>query len=55
MKFKEVRQINLTPTLSLLMGVPIPFSNLGIVVREMFESNKLEALQANFKQVINIQ
>jgi hypothetical protein len=33
------------------MGVPIPYSNLGIVIRDMFESNKLEALNANFKQV----
>lgn len=51
MKFKEVRQINLTPTLSLSMGLPIPFSNLGIVIQDMFETNKLEALHANFKQV----
>lgn len=51
MKFKEVRQINLTPTLSLFMGIPIPFSNLGIVIQEMFENNKLEALHANYKQV----
>lgn len=49
--FKQVRQINLTPTLALLFGVPIPFSNLGIVIQDMFEFNKPSALYANFIQV----
>jgi hypothetical protein len=33
------------------MGVPIPYSNLGIVIKEMFEFKKQEALHANFEQV----
>jgi len=48
--YKEVRQINLTPTIALLIGLPIPFSNLGIVIDEMFEK-KVEALYANYIQV----
>ncbi len=50
-EFKEVRQINLTPTLALLLGLPIPYSNLGIVIEEMFVNNHLDALHANFLQV----
>ena len=32
----SVRQIDFVPTLSLLMGVPIPFSNLGMVIPDLF-------------------
>ena len=33
---KAVAQIDLVPTLSLLLGVPIPFSNLGMIIEELF-------------------
>jgi len=32
----SVAQIDLVPTLSLLLGVPIPFSNLGTIIEELF-------------------
>lgn len=47
---EETRQINLTPTLALLLGIPIPFSNLGIVIESMFE-NSLDSISANYDQV----
>lgn len=31
-----VKQIDLVPTLSLLMGLPIPYSNLGMVITDFF-------------------
>ena len=51
--FKETRQINLTPTLALALGIPIPFSNLGQVITELFASKngEHEAVKANFVQV----
>lgn len=48
---EETRQINLTPTLALLLGIPIPFSNLGIVIDSMFD-NRLDSVSANYDQVI---
>ena len=35
-KERPVRQIDLVPTLSLLLGVPIPFNNLGSPIEEAF-------------------
>lgn len=35
-KHRPVRQIDLVPTLSLLLGVPIPFNNLGAPIEEAF-------------------
>ena len=35
-KERPIRQIDLVPTLSLLLGVPIPFSNLGKPIEEAF-------------------
>ena len=32
----SVAQIDLVPTLSLLLGVPIPFSSLGTIIEELF-------------------
>jgi len=37
---KPVVQVDLVPTLALLMGVPIPYSNLGQLIPEMFPSTK---------------
>ena len=33
---RSVHQIDLVPTLSLLLGLPIPFNNLGTVIPELF-------------------
>lgn len=35
-KFRSVAQIDLVPTLSLLLGLPIPFNNLGFPIPEAF-------------------
>lgn len=31
-KYKTVSQIDLVPTISLLLGAPVPYSNLGTVI-----------------------
>ena len=49
---EEVRQIDLTPTLALALGIPIPFSNLGIPIMNFFKEGKLDALRTNLEQVI---
>ncbi|POW15008.1 hypothetical protein PSTT_02582 [Puccinia striiformis] len=33
---RSIPQIDLVPTLSLLLGIPIPFSNLGMIIPELF-------------------
>jgi phosphatidylinositol glycan class O len=38
-KVRPVGQIDLVPTLSLLLGVPIPFNNLGAPIEEAFIGN----------------
>ena len=50
MSFKETSQINLTPTIALALGLPIPFSNLGVVITEIFRDPGL-ALKENMLQV----
>lgn len=35
-KTRTVAQIDLVPTLSLMLGIPIPFSNLGLIIPEFF-------------------
>jgi len=37
----SVAQIDLVPTLSLLLGVPIPFSNLGAIMEDLFVPTSL--------------
>ncbi|GAB1606203.1 GPI ethanolamine phosphate transferase 3-like [Argonauta hians] len=32
----SIAQVDIVPTLSLLLGVPIPFSNLGMIINELF-------------------
>ena len=53
---RSVQQIDLVPTLSLLLGLPIPFNNLGTVIPELFwrdrsGSDYAKALDANARQV----
>lgn len=53
---RSVQQIDLVPTLSLLLGLPIPFNNLGTVIPELFwrdrsGSEYAKALDINARQV----
>ncbi|KAF8510362.1 hypothetical protein BU17DRAFT_77705 [Hysterangium stoloniferum] len=50
---RSIQQIDLVPTLSLLLGLPIPFNNLGTVIPELFgKSDTLErALRLNADQI----
>ncbi|GHJ85444.1 hypothetical protein NliqN6_1846 [Naganishia liquefaciens] len=48
----KINQIDLVPTLSLLLGMPIPFNNLGTVISALFSVDDLpRALEANAAQV----
>ncbi|PBK83111.1 hypothetical protein ARMGADRAFT_975085 [Armillaria gallica] len=53
---RSVQQIDLLPTLSLLLGLPIPFNNLGTVIPELFWRNSegtelSQGLQLNAAQI----
>ncbi|KAF9002881.1 hypothetical protein BDQ17DRAFT_1356258 [Cyathus striatus] len=53
---RSIQQIDILPTLSLLLGLPIPYNNLGAVIPELFwrdrEGMELErALELNAAQV----
>ncbi|KAG0348350.1 mannose-ethanolamine phosphotransferase gpi13 [Podila humilis] len=58
--YRTVSQIDLVPTLSLVLGLPIPFNNLGSVIPELFLAapdpnhairNLLRAVRLNAAQV----
>ena len=51
--FDEVAQIDLAPTLAMLLGVPVPFGNLGRVIPSFFGSSLRRALKRNVAQVLN--
>lgn len=42
--YKQVNQVDLVSTLSYLLGVPVPFNNLGWPIEEVFHSNKEKQL-----------
>ena len=52
-RHKSVFQVDFVPTLSLLLGVPIPFSNLGSIITDLFtycpwwktDSNKIQQVR----------
>lgn len=53
---RSVQQIDLLPSLSLLLGLPIPFNNLGSIIPELFWRNGkgkdlLGALELNAAQI----
>lgn len=50
---RSIQQIDILPTLSLLLGLPIPFNNLGTVIPEFFsrKGQLEEALQLNADQI----
>ncbi|KAF9193241.1 major facilitator super transporter protein [Haplosporangium sp. Z 11] len=56
--YKSVNQVDLVPTLSLLLGLPIPKNNVGRLIPELFmdltELEQLRALQLNAHQVAGV-
>jgi phosphatidylinositol glycan class O len=53
---RAIQQIDIVPTLSLLLGLPIPFNNLGTVIPELFwrdryGSDLSRALELNAAQI----
>jgi phosphatidylinositol glycan class O len=50
---RSIPQIDIVPTLSLLLGLPIPFNNLGFVIPELFQrgSRFQAAIEANTRQI----
>ncbi|KAG1722347.1 hypothetical protein EDB19DRAFT_1898207 [Suillus lakei] len=51
---RHVQQIDLVPTISLLLGLPIPFNNLGTVIPELFNRNGSslqKAMELNAAQI----
>ncbi|KAG2055998.1 hypothetical protein BDR06DRAFT_881075 [Suillus hirtellus] len=53
---RHVQQIDLVPTISLLLGLPIPFNNLGTVIPELFNrdpdgSSLRKAMELNAAQI----
>lgn len=53
---RHVQQIDLVPTISLLLDLPIPFNNLGTVIPELFNrdsdgSSLQKAMQLNAAQI----
>jgi phosphatidylinositol glycan class O len=56
-RHRSIQQIDILPTLSLLLGLPIPYNNLGTVIPELFwhdpKGQSLEtALQINAAQIM---
>ncbi|KAF9996163.1 major facilitator super transporter protein [Entomortierella chlamydospora] len=56
--YKSISQVDLVPTLSLLMGLPIPKNSVGKLIPELFFDSrvgeKLKALQINSYQVAGV-
>lgn len=49
---RYVQQIDLVPSLALLLGLPIPYNNLGTVIPELFSHETFDrALELNAEQV----
>ncbi|CAH2296868.1 GPI ethanolamine phosphate transferase 3 isoform X1 [Pelobates cultripes] len=50
---EAVPQVNLVPSLAFLLGIPIPYSNLGAIIEDLFYSThtKASAYQINALQV----
>ncbi|WVF67087.1 hypothetical protein IAT40_001832 [Kwoniella sp. CBS 6097] len=43
---RHINQIDLVPTLALMLGIPIPYNNLGSIIPEPFLSQDLTTLEA---------
>ncbi|CAB3407098.1 unnamed protein product [Caenorhabditis bovis] len=49
---QPISQIDIVPTISLLLGLPIPFSNLGTAILELFPIEMRESVVAmNYEQI----
>lgn len=53
---RSIQQIDLVPTISLLLGLPIPFNNLGSIIPEVFDrgangAGAEKALELNVNQI----
>ena len=50
---RSISQIDIVPTISLLLGLPIPFNNLGFIIPELFQrgSDLQTAMEANTRQI----
>ena len=51
---RMISQVDLVPTLSLLLGVPIPYSNIGGIIPELFLSTKESLVNSLFLNSIQI-
>jgi len=49
---KEFSQIDLVPTMSAIFNIPIPYSNLGIIIPELLNYNNYAPLQCVFELLI---
>lgn len=45
--YRTVPQVDLVPTISLLLGIPIPFNNLGSIIPELFYGNVEQLVRAS--------
>lgn len=52
--YRSVNQIDLVPTISLLLGLPIPYNNLGFPIDELFSSEK-ELSHASFLAITQLE
>uniref|UniRef100_A0A0N5BWP8 GPI ethanolamine phosphate transferase 3 n=1 Tax=Strongyloides papillosus TaxID=174720 RepID=A0A0N5BWP8_STREA len=54
-RVKKFFQIDFVPTLSFLLGIPLPFTNIGVVVETFFPIRELlKLLEINIAQVIRL-
>lgn len=52
--YRQVNQIDLVPTISLLMGLPIPHNNLGFPIDEFFSGDSRTMNSASFSTISQI-
>jgi GPI ethanolamine phosphate transferase 3 subunit O len=52
-EIQSIQQINFVPTLSFILGIPIPYSNIGHIIKEYFEKSK--GKKSNKKEKNNFQ
>ena len=45
----QIRQVDLVPTLAMLMGIPIPFSNMGQVLNDLYPNSDDLTSQSSFE------
>ncbi|CAI2185548.1 2541_t:CDS:2 [Funneliformis geosporum] len=58
-KWRSIPQIDFIPTFSLLLGLPIPFNNLGSVIPELFlfnskDGNHDSSIEQKLKNLLNV-